>query len=502
MAHDLTPEQIIGIATDTAPTSREALIKSYVEYHESQQFIVLSDRQEKYLPAFMTGAAKSFSNICKIVVLVLTDRINIERFVAVDDKEAEYAVWVNDIFEANGMPEKQSELHKYIFRDGRGAVFVENDPEDGIVMRPLPLFNGDNRNNHGEYQPNARFHRHGREDLPPKYVGYRWMYREYDLSGTVSTRKLRLNFYALDNEGGNVILYRFLGESESDLRLMTEDELLKELHNPTPQPETLKIRHLPIIEFSNEGKESELFEVKFIQDIVNHSVGNNDVVSDSHAFPLLAADSWEGPTDDDGNPLPVDINEQSLVVGQGIRRIDAADMEKMWSGGYDRWVRIVASVKQWPLWIVDPTNNVGAVPSGESLRIALSPLIQQISARQLNFGPSWRNVFNLARELAGNDTPGEIKIEWLTHNTLSLEETKKQRIENANNMGLSQETQWRTIENYDDEAVETEKARKTSQAPQDFDEMVEANSGGDEDEKPIGDGEQEAPTVAGETAEA
>jgi hypothetical protein len=74
------------------------------------------------------------------------------------------------------------------------------------------------------------------------------------------------------------------------------------------------------------------------------------------------------------------------------------------------YVKAMATATSTPVHYFERALNV---PSGESLRVAESPLVKKVNSRQASFGSTWREVFRFALALEG--LGGDVQVKWQKH---------------------------------------------------------------------------------------
>lgn len=390
-------------AAQAAQEEMDSDIQDYRDFWNGDQAIqpTLTDRQKTYL----TDGVQTFGNICKRVVSIPKDRLEIteDGIAPVDNTSAAYADKATDWWRANGLVAKQKDIYEASLRDGSVGVIVE----------------WDTRNNRPKFTPNMlydgetgliRFHYDDNDELI--FASKRWSVINPIEPG--ATGKRRTTIYRPDS----IWRYVFDSTRDSQERLMTPQEL-GGTPNPQPWTDTGNFSGeplgIPVVPFENPGG-SELDGVLVIQELLNHSLITFDRAVDMHGFPLLWLRGFEPETDSTGRKVVADFGPgQGIVLRDdgAAGRIEAADLAKMFQYGPMSWVQLLALLKGWPFFLFDKTQTP---PSGVALQILEGSLVKQVTDKQAVFTDSWRQCFDMGRKLnrlmTKEELPGELDFNW------------------------------------------------------------------------------------------
>ncbi len=433
---DFESETMVGILTNP-PTDAEQNITEFREYYAGRQNVKLTARQKEYLKCD-SDMANAFVNISKMVPSVILDRLSIvpngRGIIAADQESQGYADQTSDWWIEGGLDKFSSDLHKLLLRDGAAAMFVEWIG-DRPIFTPKPIWTS-------QIAEGVRFHSEANAiDVEYDFASYQWPVRQYTETGEIIADTLiRLNVYAKpDREDGGSFIYRYKSNDGDSFELLTEEEIESELGILTDNPQELEISRIPIVKFVNTDQLSEIADVFRLQQLINKSVGDIDIGSDFQAYPLLAAEDFPKATAQKVAP-------NTVMIGKGVKRIEAANIEQMWRGTVLPYVDMVSLVKRWPMWLLNPRDF--SVPSGTALRVAERPLVSQIREKQNSLSPQWRLAFDIARDWQdafGEALAGDIVIKWESAATEAVIEDQAMQVTTAKEAGLPDETIWRDI---------------------------------------------------------
>ncbi len=393
-------------AAQAAQEEVEDNIALYRQYWDGEQNVELTDRQEEYL----REEINSFGNICKRVVNIPKDRLELEDegIVPADEQSEDYAGAVSDWWKANLLESKQKELYEASLKDGQAALVVGYDTlERRPTFTPNLVYDG--------ATGLVRFHYDSDDNL--LFASKRWTIIN-PLSTDTGSR--RMTIYRPDL----IERYEADGKQVSGWRFLEPDEL-GGLPNPqiwtdtgTSAGEPLGI---PVIPFENPGG-SELVDVINIQELLNHNLATFDISVDLHAFPLLWLVNADLPIDSTtGKALMPDFGPgQAVLLGESgsMGRIEPAQLKAMFEGGVISWVQVLALIKGWPLFLFDRNQQP---PSGVALQIMEGSLVKQVEDKQAVFSGAWLKAFDMARKLerlsGGEELAGEIDLNWRSAKT-------------------------------------------------------------------------------------
>ncbi len=423
----------VGILSQP-PTDAENNIVEYREFYDGFQDVRLTARQKLYLKC--SGVQpNAFANVSKMVTNVVLDRLAIEPdgggIIARDGESQDYADLASEWWTERGLDKFSADLHKMILRDGSAALFVEWI--DGApIFTPKPIYSD-------RFTEGIRFHSETNAiDIHFDFASYQWPVMEYSNNGeVVGSTRMRLNLYTKPEAEGGSLIHRFVSEGDNSWRPLDENEIENEIGIRVSNPQELPISRIPIIKFVNSDQLSEIADIFRLQQLVNKTVGDIDIATDYHAFPLLAADDFTKASDQE-------IEPGSLIKATNARRIEPANTEMMWDGSVLKYIDMISLVKRWPIWLLNPREFT--VPSGTALRVAERPLVAQIREKQNSLGPQWRLAFDVALEWYNSETKasitGDIRIKWQSAATDNVIEDNEIIVRTAKQAGLPDETIW------------------------------------------------------------
>lgn len=425
---------MIGILTRPL-TLQEENIAEFRDYYAGKQGVRLTERQKKYLKCD-SDMADAFVNVSKMVPNTLLDRLGVvpggQGIIAIDDASRDFADLASNWWVDRGLDSIQNELHKFVLRDGAAALFVEwFDNQPLFTAKPIYA----NKTVEG-----VRFHsEENATSTSFDFCSYQWPVNQYNENGEIlQDTLLRLNLYTRPEvEGGGALIYRFKSTDGGSWVTLDEQEIENELGFVASNPQELPIGHIPIVKFVNIDQLSEIADVFRLQQLINKSVGDIDISSDYHSYPLIAAEEFPNATDQK-------IEPGSLIRAKGAKRIEPANIEMMWKGTVLQYVDMISLVKRWPMWLLNPRDF--SVPSGTALRVAERPLVSQIREKQNSLSTQWRLSLAIAKEWhnaeSSANVEGQVNIKWLSASTENVIEDNEIIVRTAKEAGLPDESIW------------------------------------------------------------
>lgn len=388
-------------------------------FYEGEHGAYTTSRQDEYL----FEDVDSFGNICKRVVNVPKDRLQVDKIMPADQDNQAYADIVTQWWYDNRLESKQKEMYEAALRDGAVALVVDWDIKNNRpTFIPNLIYDGGTGL--------VRFHYDADDNL--LFASKRWTV--WNPLKRDETGKRRLTIYRPD------LIERY----EADNHQPTGWRFLspQELNGPNPQIWTDTGTAsgdpigIPVIPFENPSGPELTPDIITIQEIMSHNISTADIVVDFHAWPVIAVS---------GVILPVDSSTGkselpsfgpgtglTLEVGGQLTRLDPVDVQKVFQGVWS-WVELIALLKGWPFFMF---NTSADMPSGVALQIAEGSLVKQVVDKQKVFGGAWADAFNIARKLAKlNDKKeyaGELKFEWaspMTNDALAQAEAQAKQFE-------------------------------------------------------------------------
>ena len=394
------------LAVANAQAEEEAEVVKYRDFYNSEQGLMLTDRQEEYI----TTEPESLGNICKRVVSVPKDRLAIDEngIIAAGTDGGEYAKEATNWWTANRLGAVQKEIYTASLRDGCSALIIDWDDAARMpTFTPNLVYDG--------VSGQIRFHYDSDNNL--LFASKRWTIINPIRPG--ETGKRRLTIY----RPGVIERYEASDATAGGWRFLNSDELGGQ---PNPQFWTDnglssgRPLRIPVIPFENtEG--SELEDVLVLQELLNHSLSTFDIAVDYHGFPMLWFAGAQFERDSNGEIVFPDFRPGTAInLGENGRagRIEPADLAKLFDAGVISWLQVLCFIKDWPQHVLDRTVTP---PSGLALQIMEGSLIHQVEDKQFNFGANWQDAFDAARQLCQAklkvSLPGELIFRWKSAKT-------------------------------------------------------------------------------------
>ena len=462
---DLTTEQIIGRAVTEASTQEQNIAK-YQDMYNGKQGVLLTQYQIDRL-GDDESLPDAFANLLVNIIQTYQDRLAIvpdgKGLKPFNEQSQDYATFCTELYISSDLDKEQDQLHRDILKDGLAGLMVEwvGEGETAqVIMTAKPIWNSST-------MTGLRF------DLVPgtndsiQVASYHWAVPEYDELGTVSQTWTRVNVYAVVS--GQVMKWRYKalsgGGGASDYTALTDEEIQNEIGQAMPNPEPLPISSIPIVRFINSETKSEIQDIYRPQKMINIGVGNIVQASGYHGTPTISAEDITQQVDEQGEQVAISWQPGEMVIGQGIQRIEGANMDMVWKGLYTKIIDMVSNIKGLPMWLLNPQDT--SIPaSGVALSIAEGSLVAQVEAKQKALGPQWQEAFSIAREWAnvmsnaGIDENAEVLIDWIPASTQNVVADMAIKVSTAKAAGLSDRTIWSQMFGFTENQIEqAEQAR-------------------------------------------
>lgn len=110
-----------------------------------------------------------------------------------------------------------------------------------------------------------------------------------------------------------------------------------------------------------------------------------------------------------GDGLKSGPGEMWLLRADEVGQFDAADPDAFLKP-MAQYIRAMATATATPLHYFE---GQGGAPSGESRRVAETPLVKKVLDRQIMFGGTWREIFSFGCKVIDID-PGDITVSWVS----------------------------------------------------------------------------------------
>lgn len=366
-------------------------------------------------------ASMSQANMCALIVDAVTERLEVQgvRLRQLTDQElangraaSDIDIWV-DIWQANFLDADSSMVHEQALKVGRAFAMVW--PVDGGV----------------QITP---------EDPTEVIVAY--------APGNKRERLAALKVYG-DSDAG--LRYATLWQPSAmyrwrqDLRDSAarwepwdgEDGLGPEVANP--------LGRVPIVEFRcrpnlrNQVMPELAPGVLKVQDLINKTLFDRTVLSESQAFPQRYAIGIDVELDENGDPInPLKTGPQRVWTLQSddpgtakIGQLDAADFTGHLKTVESDIQHLAAMTKTPVYYLMGQMVNVSA----DAIRAAEAGLVQKVRRHQRDFGEAWEEVIRLALGALNDPRSDDVgmEIDWVNPEARSLAElvdaaTKKSSI--------------------------------------------------------------------------
>lgn len=384
----------------------------------------------EYRQAFALLLKGLHVNICPAVVGALTDRLKVEGFTALDGTEAAgQAAW--DLWESSRMAALHNRIHKEAIALGDAYMLVWPDTEGRVRFYP--------------HSGLTMCHDH--DDEEPEVItkaAKLW----------ADGKRFRLNLYYPDR----IEKYRTMSDNTGTTtakqfeRFSPEGEPgSDEVDNPYGR---VPVFHFPFDSDTHAHGNAELRDVVPIQDALNKTMHDLIVAGEFAAFPQRVLLGVEAPVNEDGTPASMFQAGITRIMTVGNPEAKAvsfppADLEK-YQAVKAGFYQDIAAIKGIPMHFF---HMSGDFPSGESLKVAESRLVNRVEDTQVDFGDTWADVIAFGLEVQGTaSTP--LRTVWqdaYSRNERSEAETVAVKVRDV---GISTAQGWRELR-YSPEEIAT-----------------------------------------------
>lgn len=447
----------------------------YRDYYEGDQ--ELNFATEEFIAAFGEQFTDLRSNWMTVVVEAMEERLDVQRLRFRDeagnvDEEKSAAVW--NALLANEMEQLQNDTYNGGLVESRGFILVWPDERLGARV---------------DYQPaqNMWVTYHPDDDRVIDRAIKRWI---------TPNGNQRLTLYTRD------FLYKY--KIESSVEQLPEDVEPRDTGwvpvetvdsgDPTwPLPNPFG--EVPIVEFWNRGRRSELRDVIPLQDALNKTLRDmmvsNEYASQQIVYLVTSNDEPDGgwkaspgtvwhiqpEVDFEGNALPVAVGSITPTAPDGF------------IASIETYLQHIAAISRTPshyFYLSSKQGGRGDAPSGEALRVAETGLLKKIQKLQALWGLRWLRVGRLIdMAMSGNsdeDAPLLGETVWthpMAHFQSLLLEEGRQMIAD---LGLPPNFAWRHIGLTEEEILEAESVGFDNSPGED--EVVDTGTGTTETSSP------------------
>jgi Phage portal protein, SPP1 Gp6-like len=423
--HPIDLAYLESLIADEADT--QSAIQLAREYHKGIQTVYLTDRLKEFLDMHSEVAFRL--NVCKTIVSAVNDELTVIGFDS-SEPDAEggkkQAFWAWEVWRANRMDAKQTDVHEAALRDSESFVVVSWDAE-----KKRPLFTFHQRfidvENGGDGQGICMVYENG--DVTQSPIGaIKYWTETLNLDGAIKSRQ-RKTVYFPDRVERYYYDYGWKPYLEADAEGNTKVW-------PTPWVDADgNPLGLPVVHFYNDGYQSETSDAIPMQDAINKLFIDVLAAGDVSAFRILVALGWFPTTDgkdvasDGSNLLKV---KPGMIIGTTkagatLASIDGQDMGPMMDS-LIQTILITAQITSTPASRFIATKQVAGA---ETLKEQDRALRKKAGRRRVLFGNAWEDVMSMARKLAnlyGNALLDEdIQFDALWEHTETLEDLQAER---------------------------------------------------------------------------
>lgn len=394
-------------------------------YQLGNQGTKLTTRMRQYLHD--TGDHPFRLNIVRSVVAAVVERLRVNGFqsgAGATAADQAWGQWANDIWTADDMDVKQSDVHGAAVRDGEAFVLLDwDEAEQRVRFYPHQRYTATDVGGDGYgvrvYYPNNDLNQQ------PEFAVKEWTQRGINDSGRIETVRRRTVYYP-----DRIMRY---AHGRGGWEPFTDDSGAW----PIPWTDTIgRPLGLPLAHFRNVDLKPEAWDVFPLQDALNKAMIDLLQSSDMAAFQTLFAFGWHATTDgrpldsDSGNALIIEPGQIVSARGTGnvppsIEAVEAADLSQL--------ITMVKETIMWAAMVSDtPVARfvaTGQIAAAETLKQQEGPLANKITMRQRLFGSGWENMMTIAARMQSRfgsppaGTSGEeprIAVVWDDSDTLDV----------------------------------------------------------------------------------
>lgn len=378
----------------------EAAMHRNRDFYDGEQGIQLTARQKEYLGDIANDLSEqALCNICKRAVEIPGERLAVEELTS-EQGDSTLADMAKLWWEMNQLGAWQYDIYEQALRDSTSCLIVGWD-EDHPTYTLNELWDGKDGS--------VRLH-YSEDDGTLLFASKR--YSAYDPVMLQKTGKVRLTLYFADR----IERYEDSTGDPTGWRLLRPDEIEgTDKRNPMPWVDTDgNPLGIAVIAFDNPGG-SELDDVLMPQKALNKGAVDLLSTQDLHGFPLLVLKGFQATIDTEGKQTPLNYQPGRAITmpaAGSADRIPGVDLSPMFETGVLGWLQLVSIIKGWPLYLWAR----GEPPSGESLKVMESSLVNQVKRKQESFRDSWLEAFAMGARLhklyTGQELTGDLVIQW------------------------------------------------------------------------------------------
>lgn len=370
---------IHGLTDDQADYAKAA---SYYEGDVEEVFA--SEKLRRALSRSGTSAYRL--NFSRVPVTTVLDRLEIQ---AISSTDARAQARLDEIQRLNGMDEEHNDVHRWALVHGEAYLIVWPD-EDGNPQMSL------------NKADTTRIFYDPEHPRRKKFAAKMW----------AEGKRIRLNLYYSDRIEKYITAKDGDKADEKGFIPFFDDETEEWPENPWGE--------VPVFHFRT-GRPHGRPEHKDAwspQDMINKLVITQMAANDYQGFPQRYALQGNRPSNEasdfeddsdaeDTSNLTSGPGEMWWLDADDVGQFDVAD-PAAFLDPLKEYVKAIASMTHTPLHYFE---GMGDVPSGESLRAILEPLLKKVEDRMLVFGNAWREAYAFALRILGIEDV-EVEVVW------------------------------------------------------------------------------------------
>lgn len=373
---------------------RQKNIQQARDYYAGEQALSLTDRQREFLG--IKSGGRFAANYCETIVNALAERLIVSGMQSQDQSVSDWA-WAT--WTANRMDGVQGDVHQATVRDGETFVMVDWDDD---AQRPRFTF-------HPRYVSSQAggdgfgckaFYANDDHRQTMRYATKRWTetVEAVNRGRIESIIRQRLTVYYPERIEKYILT---TANSEAGWQPFADED-----GGAWPLPwsdDAGKPMGIPVVHFRNPDLRSELWNAIPMQDALNKALLDLLAGQDVSGFRIFFARGFFATSD--GNPPNNDgSNYLRMAPGQivgtveseaGFDPIDPPTLDPMLNVFW-AMVLVLAQTTDTPASRFQLTRQIS---SAESQKESEGPLLAKARNRQVSFGNSWEDVFEIARRL-------------------------------------------------------------------------------------------------------
>lgn len=399
-------------ALNSMITARDAQIEARDLYNGTNTEVFISEAVRR---ALGTSTDKFRLNYARIPVTARLSRLTLNALTSPDESTAQL---MDQVWEANGLGFESHEVTESTLVDGETYVLVWPNEEDSVDIW------------HNACDQMRLFYR---KDNPRKkhFAAKRWVQEDgfervtlyyadrierYISDKPNSTYQLDdKDFVEFVDEAGDVWPEPNPYGEVPVFHFRTKRQYGRPIHADAYGPQRL-------IDKLTASHAASIETASFPQRYILENMAKNDGVANSnHWAEDIDEETSEGLGTGTNNLVGGSGTVWTLKGVQSVGEFSSAD-PKVFTDPMQVYVTSMSTVTNTPLHAF----NVGALPSGEALRVVEAPLVKDVQALQRMFGATWSEVFAFALKVMGVGETPQINVEWepaASYNSKDIVET-------------------------------------------------------------------------------